>query len=331
VSRGELALQVLRGADADSLPVVRKGTNRPMFDHGSWSASASRRKGFRRTASSSTSFHLYTRYATCSGICCRCSRAGGAARTFLAVHCGQQRLKRRIRQSEERLSLALAATNSGIWNTTPDQEAYYDPAGSPCWATSRRSSPAYESWADLLHPDIGRGPSRPCMVLCRKEGLQPGVPHAQPRRPMALDLFDARSWSAMHRQRPAHRRHPRGHRRAQRTQEELEQANQNLERRVKERTRELATLNALAAVVSRSLDLKEIMESGLQQTLAPRRGTGRPTAGRADPALVLMAHRDCRNGSFPAPPASSENGPGRKADRHGAPIVWSLADYPEES
>ena len=30
---GELALAILRGADADSLPVVRKGTNRPMFDY----------------------------------------------------------------------------------------------------------------------------------------------------------------------------------------------------------------------------------------------------------------------------------------------------------
>ena len=30
---GQLALQVLRGADPDNLPVVREATNRPMFDY----------------------------------------------------------------------------------------------------------------------------------------------------------------------------------------------------------------------------------------------------------------------------------------------------------
>ena len=52
-----------------------------------------------------------------------------------------------------------------------------------------------------------------------------------------------------------------------RTEAELEQANQNLERRVVERTRELAALNESAAVVSRSLNLDEVMESALQKTM----------------------------------------------------------------
>ena len=78
-----------------------------------------------------------------------------------------------------------------------------------------------------------------------------------------------------------------------RTQAELEQANQNLERRVRERTRELAVLNTLAAVVSRSLDLGEIMESALQKTMEAA-GVEAGAAYRLEEqsqTLVLMAHR----------------------------------------
>jgi len=47
----------------------------------------------------------------------------------------------------------------------------------------------------------------------------------------------------------------------------LEEAYQVLEQRVEERTKELATLNAIASVASRSLDLKEIMNAALDKTL----------------------------------------------------------------
>jgi len=54
------------------------------------------------------------------------------------------------------------------------------------------------------------------------------------------------------------------HRRAQ---DALQTAYQTLERRVEERTHELATLNAIAATVSRSLDLQEIMSVALDKML----------------------------------------------------------------
>ena len=50
-------------------------------------------------------------------------------------------------------------------------------------------------------------------------------------------------------------------------QQALQSAYQTLERRVAERTRELATLNAIAAVVSRSLDLTDILSDALDKTL----------------------------------------------------------------
>jgi len=50
-------------------------------------------------------------------------------------------------------------------------------------------------------------------------------------------------------------------------QQALELAYQTLERRVEERTKELATLNAIAAVMSRSLDLRDILSDALDKTL----------------------------------------------------------------
>ncbi len=51
------------------------------------------------------------------------------------------------------------------------------------------------------------------------------------------------------------------------SQAAIQSAYQTLERRVTERTRELATLNAVAAVASESLELSKILESALDETL----------------------------------------------------------------
>jgi len=48
---------------------------------------------------------------------------------------------------------------------------------------------------------------------------------------------------------------------------QLQESYANLEQKVADRTRELATLNAIAGVVSRSLDLEEILSDALDQTL----------------------------------------------------------------
>jgi PAS domain S-box-containing protein len=52
-----------------------------------------------------------------------------------------------------------------------------------------------------------------------------------------------------------------------RAQQALQEAYGTLEQRVEERTRELATLNVISGVVSRSLDLNEIMGSALDKTM----------------------------------------------------------------
>jgi len=53
-------------------------------------------------------------------------------------------------------------------------------------------------------------------------------------------------------------------------QEALEVSYQTLEQRVEERTHELTTLNSISAVVSRSLDLKEIMRDALEKMTGNR-------------------------------------------------------------
>jgi PAS domain S-box-containing protein len=51
------------------------------------------------------------------------------------------------------------------------------------------------------------------------------------------------------------------------SQHAIQRAYQTLERRVAERTRELATLNAVAAVANQSLELEQILESALDETM----------------------------------------------------------------
>jgi signal transduction histidine kinase/ABC-type uncharacterized transport system substrate-binding protein len=116
-----------------------------------------------------------------------------------------------------------------------------------------------------------------------------------------------------------------------RTQAKLGRGYQTLDRRVQDRTRELAVLNSLAAVVSRSLDLGEIMRAALEKTME---ATGME-AGAAyrleEPAqtLVVMAHRGLselfvsRTSRLPIETALA--GKQLTLDQ---PVNWSMTEYP---
>jgi signal transduction histidine kinase len=74
---------------------------------------------------------------------------------------------------------------------------------------------------------------------------------------------------------------------------QLQESYAHLEQKVTDRTRELATLNAIAVEVSRSLDLKEILGNALAQVMDVM-GMDKGQAFRLDDEtgdLVLMAHR----------------------------------------
>lgn len=127
---------------------------------------------------------------------------------------------------------------------------------------------------------------------------------------------------------------------------ELDESYSSLENKVAERTHELATLNAIAARVSGSLNLNEIMadalgrimeltgmEHGIAYRVAGGEGGAANTETDAEEArLRVMAFR-----GFPPTFADLGDGlPLRKsaageAGRRGEPVIWALAELPTDS
>ncbi|MFN2226460.1 MAG: GAF domain-containing protein [Anaerolineae bacterium] len=111
----------------------------------------------------------------------------------------------------------------------------------------------------------------------------------------------------------------------------------SLEQRVRERTHELATLNAIAAVVSRSLDLEEILSAALEQTMATlgmEFGIAHRLQGTVDdPGDQLYLHALAQRGfsddflrlSAPIPIRGTRF---EAAAAGGEPLVWTVDDPP---
>ena len=111
---------------------------------------------------------------------------------------------------------------------------------------------------------------------------------------------------------------------------ELQASYAHLEQRVEDRTRELATLNAIAAVVSRSLELEEIMEAALKETLASMDIEAGAAFRLDDRAMRLMAHVGLSDSFIRGVESLSlEDSIAAQAVSEVAPVVRSVADYPE--
>jgi PAS domain S-box-containing protein len=118
-------------------------------------------------------------------------------------------------------------------------------------------------------------------------------------------------------------------------QQALESAYQTLERRVEERTKELATLNAIAAVVSRSLDLKEVLSDALDKTLEITRmgcgGSYRLEGEGNEAYLVPLVYRGLSDkfvrfaGRLPLQGSGVQAAAGA-----GQPLVWQVQTSPAE-
>jgi len=113
--------------------------------------------------------------------------------------------------------------------------------------------------------------------------------------------------------------------------EQLQESYAHLEQKVADRTRELETVNAIAAEASSSLDLKEVLGSALQQILDVM-GMERGEAFRVDEEsgeLVLMAHRGLsdevvrRTSRHPLRAC-----PAGQATEEGKPVVRRIAACP---
>jgi GAF domain-containing protein len=117
-----------------------------------------------------------------------------------------------------------------------------------------------------------------------------------------------------------------------RAQEALRLANQTLEHHVEERTKELATLNAIAAMVSRSLDLEEVLSAALDKTMEVI-GTEAGAAYRLEGAtqeLILMAQRGLSDDLVRSTThLALEVALAGQTVNTSQPLIWDIArDYP---
>jgi nitrate/nitrite-specific signal transduction histidine kinase len=110
---------------------------------------------------------------------------------------------------------------------------------------------------------------------------------------------------------------------------QLQESYRNLEQRVGDRTRELQTLNTIASVVSRSLDLDDILISALEKVAeAMDMEAGAILIRQDSDALALMAHLGLSK-EFTASVTHLEPGEGAagEAARSSKPVVKNVGDY----
>ncbi len=111
---------------------------------------------------------------------------------------------------------------------------------------------------------------------------------------------------------------------------ELQQSYARLEDRVQSRTHELATLNAIAAVASQSLDIEQILNQGLDKTLEVLGMEAGSAYSLEGSTLVVVAHRK-RSAEF-LERASPRPLKGSIVERVAAaerPMSWLIQDFPE--
>lgn len=119
--------------------------------------------------------------------------------------------------------------------------------------------------------------------------------------------------------------------------EKLATAYQTMERQVAERTRELAALNAIAAAVSRTLNLREIMEEALERTLevmqleqgVAYRVSHADEDGPSEGYLDIITHHGMSAKFIQAASRLPIRGSLiQAAATQGGPLIWETASYP---
>ena len=246
-----------------------------------------------------------------------------------------ERTARTLREREERLGIVVQGTNDGIWDwDLATDEVYYSPRWKSMLGYAEDEVPdRFSSWRELVHPeDIERALAE--VRACREGGKNSyEVEHRLRHKDGSWRWILARG-GLVRDERGEARRLVGTHTditERKRAVAELEAAYQGLEQRVRERTRELAVLNATAAVVSRSLDLGEIMSAGLEKAMEVA-GTEGGGAYRLEGngLLVMMAHRglseDFTRFMARLPLETALAGQPLRLDR---PLAWPIAEYPE--
>jgi PAS domain S-box-containing protein len=242
-----------------------------------------------------------------------------------------------LREREERLALVLQGTNDGLWDWDLKTNAVYY---SPRWKSmlgyeDHEIANRFESWRDLIHPDdVERALAQ---VQANQEGRGPAyeLEHRLRHKDGSYRWILARGLTLRDDQGDPYRMLG-AHTditEQKRAQEALRLANQTLEQHVEERTKELATLNAIAAVVSRSLDLEEILSAALDKTMEVI-GTEAGAAYRLEEAnqeLILMTQRGLSDDFvISTTHLALEVALAGKTVNASQPLIWDIArDYPE--
>jgi PAS domain S-box-containing protein len=118
---------------------------------------------------------------------------------------------------------------------------------------------------------------------------------------------------------------------------ELKQTQQVLERRVAERTHELAALNEISVVVSRSLDLKQILDAALTKAMVMMQmevGSAYSLEDNDEPGeeklLILVASQGLSSEFFQRVGSRRVGGTAiQVAAEAQQPVVWLVANYPD--
>lgn len=176
-----------------------------------------------------------------------------------------------IQEREQRLALVMQGTNDGIWDwNLQSGRVYYSPRWKEMLGyTDQEIGDQLEDWRRLVHPDDLENVV--AAIESHLSGLEPlfhlehrllhkdGNYHWLLARAVTVrgeagePLRIVGSHSDITERKLA--------------EDALRRAYETLEERVGERTRELATLNAITSLVSRSLDLNEILSDALDKTL----------------------------------------------------------------
>lgn len=208
-----------------------------------------------------------------------------------------------LKEREERMALVTEGANDGVWDwNMRTDECYFSPRWKRMLGYKDEELPnRIESWRNMLHPE-----DYELATTQDQDGL-PGTSQIYELEYRMRHKDGSYRW-VLGRGITLRNSEGKPYRKAgshtditerRRVQDELQDAYQTLEHRVEERTHELATLNAIGALVSRSLDLGEILGNALDKTMeslnmefgAAYRLVGQNDQDGEERCLKLLMHR----------------------------------------